>query len=253
VTATGKHDLDDATPRSVGRGQAGRLLFAEKDGALRAEGAVSPHKTADAQIAGSQGGFRGSCTIESVLDNLLTTGGHDVKAIVALRERIFRASDFVNPYDEGEAHVVLESIQPLIVCGDWIAQLVERAGGRHVLNPTQPREEAGAAVGPQHGERLTPQPRVVTDAELILATPRRIILAPREGGLKRGREMASSLRTTRAWEELSRMNRPPRLALLDSTIHAAGPAIIDCYEWLVSWLQNRPELAPRDLHWEECP
>src|SRR5690606_33471554 len=71
------------------------------------------------------------------------------RAMVALRERLFRAEEYVNPYEDGPAVAFLEWTDPLFCAGHWTVQLIERAGGRHPWNPTVAKPDAGAALGPQ--------------------------------------------------------------------------------------------------------
>ncbi len=82
--------------------------------------------------------------IEDVLDDVFrvaVAAGLDdagTRAVVALRERLFAAAEFVNPYDDGPPVAFLEWTDPLFGTGHWTVQMIERAGGRHPLNPTAP-------------------------------------------------------------------------------------------------------------------
>ena len=47
------------------------------------------------------------------------------------------------------------------------------------------------------------------------------------------------------WEDLPAV-RAGRVAVVDGNamLSRPGPRLVDAYEWLVSWLNDRPELAP---------
>ncbi len=93
-------------------------------------------------------------TVEDILDDHLRIGretGLEAsarRAVVAMRERLFAAGERVNPFVDGPHVALLEWTDPLYIGGHWSVQLVERAGGFHMLNPTtvQPGQGAGAGA-----------------------------------------------------------------------------------------------------------
>lgn len=186
-------------------------------------------------------------TIEGIWDAILTVGrevGRESQAtelVVALRERFFAANEFVNPYDDGPLTVFLESIDPLTCSGDWVAQLVERAGAIHALNPTTPKPHTGIASGPQFAERTAGRAVRVPLEVLTALNPARVILCPRDGTLDTAAAWAANLSTHDWWRSL-RAVRTGGVALVDgtATFHRPGPGIVDAYEWLVAWLHNLP-------------
>jgi ABC-type Fe3+-hydroxamate transport system substrate-binding protein len=196
-------------------------------------------------------------TIEGVLDDHLIIGrAVDLErqagdAIFELRGRLLAAESFVNPYTEGPIVGFLESTEPLTAAGLWVAQMIERAGGRHPLNPTTPRTGAGAAAGMQAGLRSAGRP-VRIPPELFLAVrPDVLIVAPRDRSLDEAYANACNLRDKAPWWADLPAARAHRVAVVDGR-HAftrPGPRLIDAFEWLVGWLNDRPELIPPGFPW----
>ncbi len=196
-------------------------------------------------------------TVEGTLDDLLTvaraTGLQDraMPEIVRLRERLYRTSDFVNPFDDGPVVAFLEWTDPLFCGGHWTPQLIERAGARHPLNPTVPKPTAGAAAGPQMAERIAGKSIRIPEAALVAIRPEHLIICPCGLDLARTRECARALAMKPWWNDLPAV-RNGRVALVDGNqmFNRPGPRLVDAYEWLVGWLQDRPELIPPGFPWE---
>jgi ABC-type Fe3+-hydroxamate transport system substrate-binding protein len=196
-------------------------------------------------------------TVEGTLDDLLTvalaTGLQDraMPAIVALRERLYRTSDFVNPFDDGPVLAFLEWTDPLFCAGHWTPQLIERAGARHPLNPTVPKPTAGAAAGPQMAERVAGKSIRIPEDALVAIRPEFLVICPCGLDLDRTRECARALTAKTWWRDLPAV-RNGRVALVDGNqmFNRPGPRLVDAYEWLVGWLQDRPDLIPPGFPWE---
>lgn len=233
-------------------------------------------------------------TIEDVLDDLLRVGGaagladRAAAEVVALRDRMHRAMDFVNPFADGPSVALLEWTDPLYVGGHWTPQLIERAGGRCPLNPTVPAPDAGDARGPMHAfRRAGPSLRITPDAlaasrpEFLIICPCGIPLAPaheptpiplpaRGPGVPTGPAGSPSHATAsrtrpghdvrtyagrlalEPWFRNLPAARSGRVALVDGTqmFSRPGPRLINALEWLVAWLNDRPDVAPHDFPWE---
>ncbi len=202
-------------------------------------------------------------TIEDALDDVLRVGravGLDDRArveVTSLRERMHRAMEFVTPYVEGPAVASLEWTDPLYVGGHWIPQLIERAGGRHPLNPTYPKPGTGAAVGPQQAERVGGPSKRVAAEDLARSEPEALIVSPCGVDLDGARRMAHALEGSE-WHRAFRSRiaaRPesPGAAIVDGAqmFSRPGPRLIDAFEFLVGWLNRRPELIPDGFPWEE--
>lgn len=196
-------------------------------------------------------------TFEDVLDDALRVGeavgrAHEAAAGVAgLRERFYRACDYVNAYEDGPIAAFLEWTDPIFIGGHWTPQLIERAGARHPLNPTQAPPEAGAAAGPQAGSRRAGKSIRVPDEVLVASRPEVLIICPCGIGLEGTRRMAADLAAKPWWRDLPAVRRG-QVALVDGNqmFNRPGPRLVDAFEWLVGWLQGRPELIPAGFPWE---
>lgn len=199
-------------------------------------------------------------SVEGVLDDVLTVGravGRERAArdvVVGLRQRLFEANEHVNPFDDGPVLAFLEWTDPLFCAGHWTVQLIERAGARHPFNPTRAKRDAGAAVGPQSGERIAGKSRRMSVEELIEAQPTRLVVCPCGLDLATTRACVTKLAQQRWWGELPAV-RLGRVALVDGNqmFNRPGPRLVDAYEWLVGWLHDRPELIGAGFPCEPWP
>jgi iron complex transport system substrate-binding protein len=195
-------------------------------------------------------------TVEGVLDDLMRVAQSigtepETRGTVAqLRERLFAAGEFVNAFDDGPVLAFLEWTDPLFCAGHWTVQLIERAGARHPFNPTRPKDDAGAAVGPQSGERRAGSLRM-SEELLIAAKPQRLIICPCGVDLATTRVQTAQLAERSWWNDLPAV-RTGHVALVDGNqmFNRPGPRLVDAYEWLVGWLHDRPELVPASFPWE---
>lgn len=205
-------------------------------------------------------------TVEDVLDDLLTLGraiGREdgaTAALVSLRERLYRAQDYVNPFADGPSVAFLEWTDPLFVGGHWTPQLIERAGGFHPLNPTQPVEGSGAASGPQQAFRRAGKSIAIRSEILAATKPEYLIICPCGVPLESTRpphyrgqsveRMVEPLRREAWFAELPAVRRG-RVALVDGSqmFNRPGPRLVDAFEWVVGWLNDRPELIPNGFPW----
>jgi len=197
-----------------------------------------------------------AATIEGVLDDMLRIGEavgmerEAARAVVALRERLFAAEEAVNPYEEGPIVVFLESLEPLVVAGGVVAQLLERAGAGHPLNPTRPRDGAGAAVGPQRGERTAPPARVVSHGDVTRHAPDAVVVCVPRVGVDDAAASVRGLAEQPWWRSLPAVGRG-RVAVVDGDgpFALVGPRLVDAFEWLVGWLHERPAMMPGAIRW----
>jgi len=195
--------------------------------------------------------------LEDVYDDILRVGAaaglstQAAAAVVSLRERFFRASDHVNQFIDGPNVAFLEWTDPLFIGGHWTPQLIERAGARHPMNPTQGLPDSGAAAGPQAAARVAGKSIRVPPEILIASRPEALIICPCGVPLPQVRTMAAALSNQPWWPELSAV-RAGRIALVDGNqmFNRPGPRLVDAFEWLVGWLNDRPELIPTNFPWE---
>lgn len=171
-----------------------------------------------------------------VFDDLLRVGAavdresDATRAMVALRDRYWRAIDFVNPFVPGPEIAFLEWIDPIFVGGHWTPGLIEAAGGRHSLNSTGAKS------------------RCVEPEEVLAAAPTRVIVCPCGFDLARIERELPVLLGSRWWPlvEAGLESRADAAVIVDGNrmFNRPGPALVDAFEWLVGWINDRPELIP---------
>jgi iron complex transport system substrate-binding protein len=197
-------------------------------------------------------------TVEDVFDDLLRLGraagleDSATRAVVALRERFFRAADYIPSFAATPPVAFLDWTDPLYIGGHWTPQLIERAGGCHPLNPTVPIEDAGAAAGPMQASRRAGKSLRIPAEALIATAPEFLIICPCGVSLEGAMEMARALALQPWWNDLPAV-RTGRVAVVDGNemFNRPGPRLVDAYEWLVGWINERPELIPRDFPWKK--
>ena len=196
-------------------------------------------------------------TVEGVLEDILeigrATGRLDVAAarVAALRERRYRAEELVTPFAAAPTVVFLEWTDPLFVGGHWTPQLIERAGGLHPLNPTSAPESAGAAAGPIGQTLRAAGPSIRIPADVVAAIrPDRVIVCPCGLSLEDAWRETQLLSRQAWWRDLPAV-RAGRVAVVDGNqmFNRPGPRLVDAFEWLVGWLNDRPELIAAGFPW----
>ncbi|MGP1346248.1 MAG: hypothetical protein ACTS3F_06220 [Phycisphaerales bacterium] len=202
-------------------------------------------------------------SFEGVLDDIMAVGRavgmEDAAraALVGLRERFFRAADFVNPFTDPEPVLFLEWTDPPFVGGHWVPQLIERAGGAHPLNPTRAMEGAGAGAGGQQAYRVAGKSVVVEPEVIAKIGFTRVIVCPCGLTLQQARDETHKLLEKPWFAGLPAVRAAlagdgSRVAIVDGNQMFArpGPRLVDGYEWLVGWLNGREELIPPEFPWE---
>lgn len=197
-------------------------------------------------------------TLEGVLDDHLRLGralaleDSAREAVAALRERLFRAEEFVAPFAPQPALAVLEWTDPLYVAGHWTVELIERAGAAHPWNPSTPLPRHGAAIGPQRGSRRFNKSLRLTHDQFTAHAPDALVIAPCGLALPHALEEARRL-ADQPWFRDLPAARSRRVAVVDGSamFNRPGPRLIDAFEFLVGWLHDRPELIPSGFPW--CP
>ncbi|MBC7836022.1 MAG: hypothetical protein H7Y88_13125 [Phycisphaerales bacterium] len=199
-------------------------------------------------------------TLEDVLDDLLTIGeatnlhAPAEVAVSRLRSRFYAAAEFVNPFLDGPTIAFLEWTDPPFIGGHWTPQLIERAGAVHPLNPTDRVPTAGAGAGPI-GSTLRSagkSVRVPTDV-LVASRPDRVIVCPCGLSLAQARAEVDRLEHDSPWWRELTHRHGVRTAMVDGNqmFSRPGPRLVDAFEWLVGWINDRPELIPAGFPWLE--
>jgi ABC-type Fe3+-hydroxamate transport system substrate-binding protein len=121
------------------------------------------------------------------------------------------------------------------------------------LNPTHHAESTGAAAGPIGVTMRAAGPsRAITPEELQGAAPEAVIICPCGVSLEPALVEARALHELGWWRELPAV-KSGRVAVVDGNqmFNRPGPRLVDAYEWLVGWLNDRPELIPAGFPWAE--
>lgn len=196
-------------------------------------------------------------SLEDVYDDVLRVGEvigrapEAQRAVVRLRERFHEAADYVNPYTQPINTLFLEWTDPPFVGGHWTAQLVERAGAVHPLNPTRAITGSGSGAGAQMAHRVAGKSIRVTPEAILESAPDAIVIAPCGVDLPNAREHAGVL-AHHDWFRSLPASRSGRIALVDGNqmFNRPGPRLVDAYRWLVGWLNNLEHLIPEGFPWE---
>lgn len=196
-------------------------------------------------------------TLEQVYDDCLTIGraiDHEdqaMHAVTRLRERFYAAADLVPTFAHAPVVGFMEWTDPIFIAGHWTVQLIERAGGRHPLNETVAKPQAGAAAGAMHSER-TAGKSIAVPASIFAATqPEALVIAPCGLNLAQTRDATREL-VSQDWFQSLPAVRSGKVALVDGNqyFNRPGPRLVDAFEWLTAWLHDRPERMPTGFAWE---
>lgn len=195
-------------------------------------------------------------TIEDMLDAVLTIGdqinqpARATDLVVRLRGRLHAAQDFINPYLDGPSVLILDALEPLRVPGLWVPQLVERAGGQFPWNPTSAVEEAGAAAGPQMAYRTAGEAVTIMPTQAEMHRPEFVVFALAGLSLNDARAAVRTI-TARSWFQSLPAASNGRVAIIEGDALATpGPGLVDAFEFLVGFLNQREELIPQNVPWE---
>lgn len=196
-------------------------------------------------------------SIEGVLDDVLLVGealGLAARArevVVGLRQRLYAAQEYVSPYAARPNVAFLEWTDPLFIGGHWTPQLIERAGGEHPLNPTQATAGAGAAEGPAGQTLRVAGKSVRVPPEILAATrPDVLIVSPCGVPLEQAIAQTERLAASAWWAGLPAV-QAGRVAVVDGNqmFNRPGPRLVDAFEFLVGYLNDRPEVIPPGFPW----
>ena len=195
-------------------------------------------------------------TLDALLDDILLVAEamHAPEAgeavVHRLRHRIADAQQHAHPYAPGPVVGFMEWTDPIFIAGHWNAELIERAGGRHPLNPTQANRAAGAAAGPLASGRRA-GPSITVPPEAFAATqPELIVIAPCGLDLQQAHDEAQRL-TDQPWFAQTPAARTGRVAVVDGNamFNRPGPRLVDALEFLTGLINDRPALIPQDFPW----
>ncbi|MAT82176.1 MAG: cobalamin-binding protein [Phycisphaerae bacterium] len=174
--------------------------------------------------------------MEDVFDDLLRIGKvcaieeHSRESLAALRERWWNAQDFVNAYLDGPQVAVIEWTDPLYVAGHWTPDIVVAAGGEHAINGSG-----------EVSRRISPE-------DLLEHLPERVVICPCGRTLEEAAQDAAQLQKESWWSLLPAV-QDNQVMLVDGNAMFSRPGtrLVDAMEWMTSWLQDRPDLRPRNF------
>jgi iron complex transport system substrate-binding protein len=197
-------------------------------------------------------------SIEDILDDIYRVGeaiGMNEQAmhvVVNLRQRMDRAEEHINPYDDGPVCGFMEWTDPIYIAGHWNVQLIERAGARHPLNEAVAKPGSGAAVGPQQAERVAGHSIAVPNEIFAATKPRYLVVAPCGLTLEQARNETDALYRSHAWFREIPAVQDGRVAVVDGNqmFNRPGPRVVDALEFMVAFINDRHHLIPDDFPYE---
>ncbi len=197
-------------------------------------------------------------SVEDILDDIYRVGDalgmtqQAMHQVVKLRQRMDRAEEHINPYDDGPICGFMEWTDPIYIAGHWNVQLIERAGARHPLNEAVAKPGSGAAVGPQQAERLAGHSIAVPNEIFAATNPRYLVIAPCGLTLSQAIEETNALYRHQEWFRRLPAVREHRVAVVDGNqmFNRPGPRIVDALEFMVAFINDRPQLIPNDFPYE---
>ncbi|KAJ1942826.1 hypothetical protein EC988_006391 [Linderina pennispora] len=188
--------------------------------------------------------------LEDMLDNVTEVGraaGLEAEAQEyrkSLEDRIerVRATVAAHGTDTKPRVAFMDWVDPIIVGGHWMPQMIEIAGGIALLNPAFTGDN-----GHRHGDRAIK----VTPEELLEAKPDVLIIAAcglemhtlrKEIGLISGRDSWKAIRAA-----------VPRIVICDGHYYfnRPGPRLVDSLEFMAGYINRVPDLIPEGFEYEE--
>jgi len=151
--------------------------------------------------------------------------------ITELRGRVEAVESAVEGIDERPSVAILDWLDPVMVAGHWMPELVELAGGEY------PMAEPGARSTPREWEQVRE-----TDPDVLVG-------APCGFGLEQTRENLGDLTEREGWSEL-RAVRAGRAYAMDGHhyVNRPGPRLVDTLEHLAAVLHpGHFDVPPADV------
>ncbi|KAI8813527.1 hypothetical protein BJ742DRAFT_849377 [Cladochytrium replicatum] len=170
---------------------------------------------------------------------------------IAVEEKIKRG---FNPTESsaGSPNVLfMEWTDPIYPGGHWTPEIVHLAGGWHPVNPPK---GVGSGAGYSHA---------VPAKKVIETAPEWLFVCPCGLNLEESRReweklAAGDVQEGKYWDELvqtslAKNGKKPRVIIVDGNqmFNRPGPRLVDCLEFLVGVLWDRPDVIPPDYPFEE--
>ncbi|KAF9340226.1 hypothetical protein BGZ91_002972 [Linnemannia elongata] len=183
-------------------------------------------------------------SVAEVMESITTVGtaiGHAKEAAKVranLEGRIQKCKDVAaqakkdNPDYKPKKVMFFEWTDPIYPAGHWTPEMIEMAGGVHPINrPGIP------------SVRVSVESVVAVDPDVLIICPCGLDMAAT-------RKEYEVLMEKEWFRDLA--NKATTVALVDGNqmFNRSGPRLVECTEWLVMLLHDRPDFEPVDFPWE---
>ncbi|KAG0287596.1 hypothetical protein BGZ96_008490 [Linnemannia gamsii] len=137
-----------------------------------------------------------------------------------------------NPVYKPKKVMFFEWTDPIYPAGHWTPEMIEMAGGVHPINPP------GIP-----SKRVSVESVVATDPDVL-------IICPCGLDMQATRKEYDMLMEKEWFRDLA--NKATTVALVDGNqmFNRSGPRLVECTEWLVMLLHDRPDFEPVGFPWE---
>ncbi|KAG9073232.1 hypothetical protein KI688_001024 [Linnemannia hyalina] len=137
-----------------------------------------------------------------------------------------------NPDYKPKKVMFFEWTDPIYPAGHWTPEMIEMAGGVHPINPPG-----------------IPSKRVSVES-VVAIDPDVLIICPCGLDMAATRKEYDIMMEKEWFRDLA--NKATTVALVDGNqmFNRSGPRLVECTEWLVMLLHNRPDFEPVDFPWE---
>ncbi|KAG0341892.1 hypothetical protein BG000_007709 [Podila horticola] len=183
-------------------------------------------------------------SVSEVMESITTVGeaiGHvkDAARVRAeLEGRIQKCKDIANKAKQSNPDytpkrvMFFEWTDPIFPAGHWTPEIIEIAGGVHPINPPG-----------SHSKRVAYEEVQATDPEVIIICPCGLDLDATRNEY--------NLMLEKDWFQ-TMVKRAATVVLIDGNqmFNRSGPRLIECAEFLVSLLHDRPDFEPAGFPWE---
>ncbi|KAF9141911.1 hypothetical protein BG015_001096 [Linnemannia schmuckeri] len=168
-------------------------------------------------------------SVAEVMESITTVGtaiGHAEEADVAAQAK----KD--NLDYKPKKVMFFEWTDPIYPAGHWTPEMIEMAGGVHPINPP------GIP-----SKRVSIESVVATDPDVL-------IICPCGLDMPATRKEYDMLMEKEWFRDLT--NKATTVALVDGNqmFNRSGPRLVECTEWLVMLLHDRPEFEPAGFPWQ---
>ncbi|CAG8545736.1 4312_t:CDS:2 [Acaulospora morrowiae] len=183
-------------------------------------------------------------SIEDVISSIKTVGialgmtSESSKVISGLRSRIKNARDLANRSNESgrkPARVAFfEWTSPIYLGGHWTPQIIRWSNANKEV----------AEMGAPPSVRISPQDVISEKPEILIVCPCGLDLEATK------REYEETLLPSDWWSKLA--DNASKIALVDGNqmFNRSGPRLVDALEWLVGYINDIPEIIPKNFPWQ---